>query len=295
MKISSDWNVAPARSGVSVTEGVSLTSTFECPMPVADHLAEHRKIISLLSFVFGCATYFRRHDIKDSRFNGKTLDGKVTETSFYQLVSRSTVRESAQPEPPRKKLQIPLVAFDSMGTEGLENWSNNYDSWTRFIHPAISALNRPGVILENLVVNASMSMEAAGSLIGQVGGESDTCKPNGTPSTATFMYRCLVETGWNWSGICSSTVGLARAIAKNYNTIKHFDRGQFPDPAETYLVSSITALTVRMLAIRTARPDLEPTDLFDDRVHDFARLEDEFDARGLFVNGEGQFVARPRA
>lgn len=293
MKISSDWNVDSARNGLSITESVSLTSGFERPKPVVEHLAEHRKVSALLSFIFGTATYFRRHDIKDSRFNRKTLDGRAVETPFYQLVSRSTVKEQARPTLSRKKLTHPLVDFKTVGSSGLENWSNDHDTWARFIRPAISALNRPGAILENLVVNAAMSMEAAGNLIGQIEGESSTYTKNGKPSTATYMYRCLVNTGWNWSSLCSSMVGMARAIANNYNTIKHFDRGQFPDPTETYLVSSVTALTVRMLAIRIARPDLEPADLFGARIYDFDRLEDEFNAYGLSVNGEGKFVSRP--
>ncbi|MBD3933128.1 hypothetical protein IF129_16415 [Streptomyces chumphonensis] len=292
MKISGDWNVDPARNSVNVTEGVSLVSTFECPKPVLQHLAEHRKVSALLSFIFGCATYFRRHDIKDSRFNAKTLDGSVVETPFYQLVSRGTVKEHSKPSPSRKRLQSPLVEFSKVGSNGLENWSTCYDTWVRFIHPAVSALNRPGAIIENLVISAAMSMEAAANLIGPVDGESPTCRRNGSPTTATYMYRCLVETGWDWSALCSSVVGLAQAIANNYNTIKHFDRGQFPDPTETHLVSSVTALAVRMLALRVTRPDLEAVDLFGNRVHDFDRLKDEFDAYGLFVNGDGQFVSR---
>ncbi|GAA0916299.1 hypothetical protein [Streptomyces thermoalcalitolerans] len=290
MRLGSDWNIDPERNSVTVNETVSLTSSFDEPQSIDTHLAEHRKVAALLSFIFGCAIYFRRHDIRDPLFTGKTLNGRVVEQPFYQLISRSTVKESAKPEPSQGKLIRPLVDFKMMSPRGLECWAQKYDEWSRFIHPAVSALNRPGAILENLVVNAAMSMEAAGSLIGDVDGESATHSRGGRPTTATYMYRCLKKSGWEWSAICTSVTGLARAIANNYNTIKHFDRGQFPDPTETYLVSSVAALVVRMLAMRIARPDQGATELFGERIHDFDRLKDEFEAYGVIVDDTGKFV-----
>ncbi|MFJ8605133.1 hypothetical protein ACIREM_41795 [Streptomyces shenzhenensis] len=294
MRLGSDWNLDPARNSVTVNENVSLTSSFSEAQPVDVHLTEHRKVAALLSFIFGCAIHFRRHDVRDPQFTGKMLDGRVVEQPFYQLISRSTVKEHTKPKPPRGRMIRPLGNFKTLDPNGLEEWAKKYDNWGRFIHPAVSALNRPGAILENLVVNAAMSMEAAGSLIGQVSGESATHNRGGKPTTATHMYRCLAKSGWDWSSICTSTIGLARAIASNYNTIKHFNRGQFPDLTETYLVSSLTALTVRMLAIRVARSDQDTADLFGGRVHDFDRLKEEFTANGLTVDDAGNFVAPSR-
>ncbi|MGW1315910.1 ApeA N-terminal domain 1-containing protein [Streptomyces sp. NPDC002426] len=292
MRLGSDWNLNPAPNSVTVNETVSLTSSFEEPQSIGVHLEEHRKVAALLSFIFGCAIYFRRHDVRDPQFSGKTLSGRVVESPFYQLISRSTVKEHAKPGPPRAGLDRPLAEFKTLDSKGLEQWAREYDKWDRFIHPAISALNRPGAILENLVVNAAMSMEAAGSLLGQVSGEAVTCRGSGKPTTATYMYRCLIEAGWDWSAVCKSIAGLARAIANNYNTIKHFDRGRFPDPTETYLVSSITALIVRMLAMRVARSDQSAADLFDQPIAEFERLKGEFRANGLIVDDTGSFVTR---
>ncbi|MGC5003945.1 hypothetical protein [Streptomyces sp. DT203] len=234
----------------------------------------------------------RRHDVRDPQFSGKTLSGRVVENPFYQLISRSTVKEHANPAPSKGRLNRPLAEFSNVDSKGLEEWSREYDKWDRFIHPAVSALSRPGAILENLVVNAAMSMEAAGSLLGQVSGEAATCRANGKPTTATYMYRCLVRSGWDWSGICKSTAGLARAIGNNYNTIKHFDRGQFPDPTETYLVSNTSALIVRMLAIKLARPDQSTAGLFVKYVTDFEHLKEEFRFNGLIVDDAGNFATR---
>ncbi|MGW5393796.1 ApeA N-terminal domain 1-containing protein [Streptomyces koyangensis] len=290
MRIGSDWELNPDRNKITVNESVSLTSTFQNPQPIKVHLAEHRKVASLLSFIFGTSIHFRRHDIRDPLFNGKSLDGKVRENLFYRMIDRSTVSEHAKPTPLRKRMIRPLVSFSILDSSGLEEWAQKYDTWGRFIHPAVSALNRPGSILENLVVNASMSMEAAGSLIGRQQGESATLNRGNRATTTTYMYRCLVKSGWDWSRISESRITLARAMANSYNTIKHFDRGNFPDPTETYLISSLTALVVRMIAIRISRPDLDPEALFSAQLYDFNRLVEEFKASGLSIDENGNFM-----
>ncbi|WP_439946160.1 hypothetical protein [Streptomyces sp. BBFR109] len=125
MRLGSNWNVDPARNSVTVNEAVSLTSSFDEPQPIDVHLAEHRKVAALLSFIFGCAIYFRRHDVRDSRFSGKTLDGRVVEHPFYQLVNRSTVKEHAKPTPPRGRLIQPLTDLKTLEPRGLEEWRIN--------------------------------------------------------------------------------------------------------------------------------------------------------------------------
>ncbi|WP_410092589.1 hypothetical protein [Streptomyces sp. uw30] len=79
MNFGSGWNIDPERNSVTVNETVSLTSSFDEPQSIDTHLAEHRKVAALLSFIFGCAIYFRHHDIRDPLFTGKTLNGRVAE------------------------------------------------------------------------------------------------------------------------------------------------------------------------------------------------------------------------
>ncbi|MFD4754423.1 hypothetical protein [Streptomyces sp. NPDC058426] len=295
MTLKSDWLINPNTYSITLNDGVSLTSSYDEPQSIDVHLTEHRKVAALLSFIFGCAIYFRSHELRDPAFTNKTLSGRVIEQPFFQFLSRNTVREHGRPKPRPGSLRHPLASLERLNQNGLEEWSYRYDDWSRFIHPAVSALNRPGAILENLVVNAAMSMEAAGNLIGEVAEESPTLRSNGKPTTATYMYRCLIRTGWDWSEIGASPVGLARAIANNYNTIKHFDRGHFPDPVETHLVSSLTALVVRMLALRIAQPSLNAANLFGAHVHDFDRLKESFESAGVAVDEGGAFTPSRQA
>lgn len=39
-------------------------------------------------------------------------------------------------------------------------------------------------------------------------------------------------------------------MANTYNTVKHFDRGDFPDHTELYIISQVNRLVVRLLALR---------------------------------------------
>jgi len=74
------------------------------------------------------------------------------------------------------------------------------------------------------------------------------------------VYRVLHHLALNW-GEVGSEIGLARAVANNYNDVKHADRGDFPDNDATFLVSRVNRLVVRLLALTlTGRGDelLEP-------------------------------------
>ena len=51
-----------------------------------------------------------------------------------------------------------------------------------------------------------------------------------------------------WPECIRDRVGVSRAIANNYNDVKH-DRGEFPDHDESYVVTEVNQLIVRLLAI----------------------------------------------
>lgn len=69
-------------------------------------------------------------------------------------------------------------------------------------------------------------------------------------ATATYAYRCLHELGLDWPARIATITELARAIANNYNNLKHADRGDFPDQTATYLMCEVNRLLVRTLALR---------------------------------------------
>ncbi|WP_137242532.1 hypothetical protein [Plantibacter flavus] len=253
MTLQTDWRAATSHvrgePSVGVFEWVVLDSAFNSPVPFLTHLVEHQKIKHLLVLMFDGAIHFRQHRVKDESFAKR--HGRMSELHlpFVELISRRTIHEYAASEPDARAARMPLVYLDQIGAEGLTKWSDRYEAWERFILPTVGVLGRQDVFVEDLVVSLSMSVEAAGHLIGVAEGEVETYGRNRKPSTATHIYRCLRAVDVAWGDHVESIVGLARASADVYNSIKHFDRGQLPDHEEMLLISLVLRHLIRLTAL----------------------------------------------
>lgn len=249
MTLRSDWRIRHHDDGFSrlqqVDDDFVLDSKFyDGPRPFFDHFVEHKKIANLLVFLCARTIPFREHRVRDQRFVARLVGGRVYNAPYVELISRMSVRDREQPVPSTGELGRPLAHFKQLDTVGLETWSSNYDGWQRFILPAAGVLARKGAFLEDIVMSTSLALEAAGHMIGIRDDERDTYH-RGRPTTATWIYRCLHVLGVAWGDYVYSTAGLARAIANNYNDVKHNDRGKFPSLEETDLVATVNRLIVR--------------------------------------------------
>ena len=287
MTLDIDWSTSPSSSGVVVSESVVLRSTFSENRPVEDHISQQRKVLALLTLCFGYPVQFRRHRIKDEGFPDKALSGESVGVSYVEVYRRRSHRNKTHPKPEKRDLQRPFATIQEVGQPGLEKWSSNYDAWSRFIFPSISALNRQGAILENIVVNTCMGLEAAGSIFGKIPGEEQTTGRGGSATTATYMFRSVAQSGLDIQGIAESRTGLAKAIANNYNTIKHYGRGHFPDATETYYVGEISLIIARIIAVSLAGATAFFRLALDDIREEFADLD-------LYIDNQGSFVPRPK-
>ncbi|WP_231735211.1 hypothetical protein [Microbacterium hominis] len=253
MRIRATWSFAPREDGYSriheLEDNVIVESEWEQPHPFADHLVEQRKVLHLLVFLFGAGLSFREHRVRDGSIAARLMGGEIYDHPFAEVISARTISERAQPIPQKGKLQRPLLVLEEVGAEGLAEWASNYEAWERFILPAVSIIGRRHRFAEDIVMSTSMSLEAAGQLIGEQPGEAATYH-RGRRTTATYVYRCLELLGIRWGEYIHSQTGLAKAIANNYNAVKHADRGAFPDHVETFLIGDVNQLIVRLLAIR---------------------------------------------
>ncbi|MFD5887838.1 hypothetical protein ACFWHQ_17940 [Streptomyces sp. NPDC060334] len=291
LTIANNWETARSGAGMLVSEWGSLESEFADPRPIGDHLEEQRKFVSLLTLIFGHAIRFRRHSVYDQRFADRDLTGRSTGHSHYGLISSQTYRDHSQPLPAPKDFHDVIASMSDIGRDGLSSWNSIHQRWKRAIGPAVSTLSRPGVEVESLVMNTAISLEAAGNLIGTVGGEQETLN-NGKPTTTTFVFRCLAHSGLDFSKVCESLPGLARAISINYNTIKHFGRGEFPRASESYFASEVSLLAIRVLAAKQTKAESPSTPHFTSRK----KLDDlEFICRShdIYVDSAGAFVPYP--
>lgn len=253
MKFVSEWGTEypddDARAGVSVLDTPVLLSSFPTSRPFADHLEEQRKVVNLLTLVAGTGIFFRRHRVGDPHIGGFAAGGGGSlRVHRAELVSTQTYRDYAQPMPSKPDLDSLLVRLSDVGAEGMARWGAEWERWKRFILPAVGVLGRRGAFAEDIITSLSMSFEAAGKIIGVRDGERDTYG-RGRPATATYVYRCLSVLGVSWGLVASDHVGLAKAIAKTYNSIKHYDGSDFPDSAVSFVISHISEYIARLLAL----------------------------------------------
>lgn len=297
MELRSHWTHSPTSDGLaSVTtlhDSVTLVSRFSSgSMPFWEHFVEQRKLANLLTFVFGNSISFRRHQIRDERFPARLGgNGDVYDLPLRELLSRNTFRERTRPVPTTDELGEPLVPFVAIGDEGLAAWSRKYKTWSRFIVPSLGVLSRQEAFIEDFVLSTSLSLEAAGLLLG-VKGEEETTYWRRKPTTATYAYRCLHEIGQVWPARIESVVGLARAIANNYNDLKHADRGEFPDQVHSYLVSRVSQLVVRALALNLTGPSAELRG-FIQQSAEMSRISEAFAVNHLSITDDGQWQEDP--
>lgn len=293
LSLRAEWRVAEHTDGynraVELSDNVVLESRFDDgPRSFFDHFVAQRKVASLLVFLYGRQISFREHKVQDERFASRTMDGRIYNHPFVELISERTVRERFTPVPARKELGRAIAHLQQIGPEGLSEWSAKYDAWSRFILPSAGVLSRKRAFIEDRVISTSMSLEAAGDIIGERAGEGATYNGRGRRTTATNIYRCLDLLQVSWGDYVASNVGLARVIANNYNDVKHADRGDFPNSEHTYLVSSINSLLVRLVALHlTGKGDelLAPYRKGDELWD----LQQRFDSVGVQVTDEGSW------
>lgn len=256
MTIRAGWFHSPEQDGygrkTTVDDNVHIESTFSSgPTPFWEHFVEQRKVANLMVFLFGRPLSFREHKLRDDLFASRMNGGRIYAHPLTEIISRHTYRERRTEVPSKKDLGRPIAHMAQIGAEGLVTWSENYETWERFILPSVSVLGRMGRFIEDVVISTSMSIEAAGGILGERAGERVTWSRGRTPrpTTATHVYRCLDALDVRWPERIRDRVGLSRAIANNYNDVKHYDRGEFPDHDESYVVSEVNQMIVRLLAI----------------------------------------------
>lgn len=234
--------------GLDIREHVVLVSQFPTTRPFNDHLAEQRKVVSLLTLITGHPILFRRHQVWDETIVSRSVGGTILGHPRVDLISTQTVRDYTQPRLRKTEADDMLVRLPDVGEAGMSRWAEQFETWKRFIFPAVGVLGRREAFMEDVIISTSMSIEAAGQIIGVRDGEEPTYY-RGRPTTATNVYRCLNLLGVPWGSITTDHQSLARAVANTYNDIKHFDRGEFPETSVSHTISHITKMIVRLLTL----------------------------------------------
>jgi hypothetical protein len=288
MSIDTAWRENDNEDGFQVDDSVLLRSCSTQGSPIDAHIREQRKILNLLTVLFGQGMNFRGHSIRDPRFTSKLMEGGVYDMPYVELFSRSTLRDFNLTTPKLDRSEGPLVGLDVCGVTGLERWNACHDTWKRVIYPIVGLLSRSHYV-EDSVVSGGIALEAASSLLGKIREEESTY--NGKRKTmATHVFRALSSLPVDWTSVAESTQGLSRAVADTYNSMKHFDRGEFPDPVHSYLFGKLSVLLARLV--------LASQLVSSDAAKSFAEcwpvqtLLDEFRAHDIYVDRSGNIGRR---
>jgi hypothetical protein len=262
MSLQSTWKPSSDRPGIHLDDLVTLKSRFKTPRPVDDHLYHHRCFRDFITIIHGCGIYFRRHTARDQAFPYMTLDGSVHGAENVELICNRTVTDYGHPEPSSSALFQPILSIKSVTPKLLTTWAGKYKEWARAILPLVGVLQRSGLFVEVILVNASMSVEATGQLIGQVSGEWVTYGKNGSATTATYYFRLLEYSSIDLSRVSRSNQDSARALADVYNSVKHADRGPFPEFAFAHFGGQLALLLARISITKLLAPGNREIDSF---------------------------------
>lgn len=235
--------------GVQITDRVVLTSKFKTSRPFEDHLAEQWKFVAFLSMMFGCPISFRKHEVRDGNVTLRTMDGVARHFPFTELISRQTVGDYSKIQPSKEELAFPIIRMPALTAETLTKWAENYDGWSRFLLPMVGLFRLRDNFIENRAISAAMSLEAYGKGIASPVMDEEVSYYRERPTLASYVFRALTALALPWSQVAVSEMGLARAIAKNYNGIKH-PQDEFPNSLETKILSDISVGIVRILALK---------------------------------------------
>jgi hypothetical protein len=139
-------------------------------------------------------------------------------------------------------------------------------------------------------------MEHAGNIIGKVAGEKQTYSTGGvkpTPTTATWMFRCISKLGLDWSKLGTDEAGIARAIAKQYNGTKHYKKNKTTAEDALYLTAQVCRVIIRLFSLWIADQSGALNAKFGQYHAD--KLEHDFMNAGLRLHSDGSFqeTAKP--
>lgn len=251
LSVRSHWSTSThGGRGLAIADDLVLESTFDDgARPIADHLAEQRKVASLLTILHGNRAAFRRHHVQDRRFVEYSLGGTPHGTPFVELLSTATLQDAVREAPDPQRFAQPLAFLADIGDASMQRWATEYDRWKRFILPVASSFSRTGAYLEDAIFSLGSAFEAAGPLIGARPAEEVTYGGNSKPTLLTMIYRCVDLVDIDFGAGVTSNVGLARFLKDLYNTIKHPDRGDLPEPLELYVGRQLGQLIARLIAL----------------------------------------------
>lgn len=291
MTLTTNWEHTPGMVGVHYDEAVVLESRFDSDRLIHHHMIEQRKVRDLLAIMYNAPAYFRRHRVRSDFIH--ELSGETHEpyNHLVDMIGGLSAHEQGNPQPGPDSGTFAVVYPGQFGPLGFASWAESYERLERVIRPLVRILQRPQALSEDRVVAVGMALEAAGVLLPQAQGESETYRQgSGTATTATSVYRVLSVAGIGSERLAASLASLARGVARTYNDIKHPNH-DLPSEAQSYGVAALGVLALQVHLAKTALGYAEPvSERYGDHFVDEIALL--WERLGLYLGKDGKFEPR---
>ena len=199
-----------------------------------EHLRAQRAVRDLLILAHGQKLAWRSHHVLDEDFPLFTLDGQTHGPASAETHFSDTLREHSWPEPSPTSLAFPALNLRSIGPSGLKKWTDFYSDelFRRAVQPAAEVINGAASFLEPQLMMLASSLDYFGYFRFRDGRRRPMHES---------IVKCLDDPNLDWPEI-GTRAGIASAITRMNNDLKHPDRERRPSAEE--LACMVTLATV---------------------------------------------------
>lgn len=283
IRATTPWTSTKGQS-FEVQAGATLETISTEGATAEEHLTAQWPIRALLVLAYGKELYWRRHHVLDDQFPAWAVDGYSHGRDECIVLFRRTVEDSEQPEPPRSEVTLPTFHLADIGAGGLMKWLSLYEDpiFRRSIEPVVEVINGASRFIEPQVLMAVLGLDALGYY-------HDSERARGV-ALYKQIERCIKMAKMDLKSI-GTDLGIAKAIARVNNDLKHPDRLQRPDPIHMTLVANLSISLMRMqLFTLLDLPESKRTQYagYGSVRHSL----ESFKQVGLKVDSEGKFIPR---
>ena len=256
------WSQSEERRSIIIADNVVLVSEAHEERPLEEHFAAQQPIRDLITLVYGVASRIRAHSLTHPMFPVPSDFESDQRRLAVPFVHRRTIADTSRPEWTSRQCEGvgTLTPFTAVEVAGLEQWELHHPRLRRAIDPIVGLIGREPVI-EDLLINSCMAIEALGKALPPVGRESATY--NGrvpSPTFSTYVLRCFERAGVPHHTFDGTLAAIARTVSRRYADVKHPNENRFPDPFETLVLGNLSLLAMRIALMTFAITDENATD-----------------------------------
>lgn len=203
-----------------------LTTTHEDGASLLDHLNAQLPIRALLILVYGTSLSWRSHSVLSDSFPIWGWDEPMEMQAPVEVLLFETAAEHLKSPVDAKDLSGALLRLSDLNAAQLERWVDLYadERFRRAVEPAVEVFNGATVFTEPQFMMLTISLEYFGYYLFNDGKRR---------TSAEFVQKALDSSGLEWPGI-GSNVGIAEAIARVNNDLKHPNRESNPTTEELF-------------------------------------------------------------